>query len=106
MNRCEFIGQTHIGPISSDDIISFFDHNMAAYEILKDIKDANINSIQDLVHSSLRIQVESSNIPELESVVNYVNNEIHNRKNMYDRNFRLEAKIDGNLVNLSIREEF
>ena len=106
MNRCEFIGQTHNGPISSDDVISFFDHTMAAYDIFKDIQDANIHSIQDMVHSSLRLQVESSNIPELESVVNYVNNEIHNRKNMYDRNFKLEATIDGNIVSISIREEF
>ena len=106
MNRCEFLGQTHNGPITSDDIISFFDHNMAAYDILKDIKESNITTIQDLVHSSLKIQVESSNIPELESVVDYVNNEIHNRKNMYDRNFKLEANVEGNVCTLSIREEF
>lgn len=106
MNRCEFIGQTQNGPLSIDDIISFFDHTMAVYDIIKDIKDAHINSIRDIVHSSLRIQVESSNIPELESIVNYVNNEIHNRTNMYNRNFRLEAKINGNIVDLSIREDF
>ena len=106
MNRCEFVGQTHQGAmITVDDVMGFFDHTMAVYDIVKNIEAAHINTIQDIVHSSLKVQVESSNIPELEGVVDHVNNIIHNRADVYGRHFKLEAGIHGNIVELSIHEE-
>ena len=40
MNRLEFIGQTHQGTlVSVDDIVRFFDHMMAAYEIIGNVEE-------------------------------------------------------------------
>lgn len=38
MDRMTFIGQANQGkPLSVDDIIRFFDHTMAAYEVVQEL---------------------------------------------------------------------
>ena len=107
MDRMQFIGQTHQGvSISSvDDIINFFDHTIAAYEIVGDVEDANVHGITDNLHSSLRIQVQSPHQSELDSIVSYINNILHNRKSVYGRTFKVDALQDGQYIELYINEE-
>lgn len=105
MNRIDFIGQTHQGTlVSIDDIIRFFDHTMAAYEILGDVESASVHGSTDNAHSSLTINIESPNLSELQDVVAYINNTIHNRKDIYGKSFRVEADIHGTSVDLFVRE--
>lgn len=106
MNRLEFIGQTHQGTlVSVDDIVRFFDHMMAAYEIVENVEGASVsNPSTDLFNSSLCIKVESSNMSKLLEVVAYINNTIHNRKEIYGKSFRVEAVVDGTSVVLFVRE--
>lgn len=105
MNRLEFIGQTRQGTlVSIDDIVRFFDHIMAAYEIVGDVEGATIRGTTDNLHSSLNIKVESPDIPKLLSVVTYINNTIHNRKEIYGKSFKVEAAINDASVVLFVRE--
>lgn len=106
MNRLEFIGQTHQGTlVSVDDIVRFFDHMMAIYEIVGDVEGATVRSgATDTLHSSLSIKVESPNMSRLMDVVAYINNTIHNRKEIYGKSFMVEAMIDGTSVVLFVRE--
>ena len=106
MNRLEFIGQTHQGTlVSVDDIVRFFDHMMAIYEIVGDVEGATVRSgATDTLHSSLSIKVESPNMSRLMDVVAYINNTIHNRKEIYGKSFMVEAVIDGTSVVLFVRE--
>ena len=106
MNRLEFIGQTHQGTlVSVDDIVRFFDHMMAAYEIIGNVEGATVHgSTTDALHSSLSIKVESPNMSKLLAVVAYINDTIHNRKDIYGKSFEVEATIDGTSVVLFVRE--
>lgn len=105
MDRLEFIGQTRHGTlISVDDIVKFFDHTMAAYEIVGNIEDATVRGTTDSVNSSLSIKVESPNIPRLMEVVSYINNTIHNHKDIYGKSFEVDAAMDGDSVMLFVRE--
>ena len=106
MNRLEFIGQTHQGTlVSVDDIVRFFDHMMAIYEIVGDVEGATVRSgATDTLHSSLSIKVESPNMSRLLDVVAYINNTIHNRKEIYGKSFKVEALVDGTSVVLFVRE--
>ena len=57
MDRIQFIGQTYQGFTSSiDDIINFFDHTMAVYEIVGDTTAANVHGITDSIGQTLKIQ--------------------------------------------------
>ena len=105
MNRLTFIGQTYQGTmVSVDDVIKFFDHTMAAYELVESIDDLQVHGITDPLHSSLTIQVESPNLAKLHEVVAYINETIHNRKDVYGKSFVVEAAINGSLVDLFVRE--
>ena len=106
MNRLEFIGQTHQGTlVSVDDIVRFFDHMMAAYEIVEGVEGAYVRGgTTDNLHSSLSIKVESPNMSRLLDVVAYINNTIHNRKEIYGKSFKVEALVDGTSVVLFVRE--
>lgn len=105
MNRLEFIGQTRHGTfVSVDDIVRFFDHMMAVYEIVGDVEDATVRGTTDSINSSLSIKVESPNMPKLMEVVSYINNTIHNRKDIYGKSFKVDASIDGTGVVLFVRE--
>lgn len=107
MNRVQFIGQTHQGTlVSIDDIINFFDHSMAAYELIGDVENASIHGTPDIAHSSLRIKVESPNLSKLQDVVAYINNTLHNKKDIYGKSFEVEACINGSCVDLFVRENY
>lgn len=105
MNRIEFIGQTHQGSIVSiDDIVRFFDHTIAAYEIVSDIDNASVHGCTDNVNSSLKIQIDSSDTAKLQGLVSYINETIHNKKSIYGKSFNINATLEGNSVELFVRE--
>lgn len=107
MNRLEFIGQTYQGkPVSIDDIINFFDHTMAAYELIGSMQPLHIDGNIDNTYPSLRLQIESPNQSELQKVVNYINNIMNNHTNIYGKYFIIEASIQGNSVDLFVREDY
>lgn len=106
MDRLQFIGQTHKDQhVSADDIVNFFDHTMAAYELVHNVDDVMVCGNTDILHSSLKLKVESPYLSELEEVVNYINNTLHNRKYLYDRTFNVDAKVEGSYVELFVRAE-
>lgn len=105
MNRLEFIGQTRHGTlVSVDDIVRFYDHTMVVYEIIGDVQDAVIHGTTDSINSSLSIKVESPDVPKLMEVVYYINNTIHNRKDIYGKSFKVDASMDGDSAMLFVRE--
>lgn len=107
MDRMTFIGQTTQGkPLSVDDIISYFDHTMAAYELVQGVDDLRVmDSTPDSIHSSLKLQIQSPHTSELDSVVNYINETLHNRKDLYGRSFSINAIIQNSCVELSVNDE-
>lgn len=107
MDRIQFIGQTYQSFTSSiDDIINFFDHTMAVYEIVGDKTAANVHGITDNDRHILKIRAKFNNENELQEVLNYIDNTLHNRKNIYGRNFHVDAHTEGYYIELSVREEY
>ena len=107
MDRLEFIGQTYRGFTSSiDDIINFFDHTMAVYEIVGDTTAANVHGITDSIGQTLKIQATFNSEEELNNLINFINNTLHNRKSIYGRNFLVNAHTEGCYIELSVHEEY
>lgn len=105
MNRLEFIGQAYQNKlISIDDIVVFFDHMMAAYEIIKDIKDIRIDGYIDRIQYIFTIRIDSSNSLNINYLLNYVNSVLHNRKTIYGRTFEINASVEYNRLDLIVRE--
>ena len=95
MNMPDFIGQTYqasVYPI--DDILRFFDHSMAIYDIIKSYNVTGVYGITDNNHYSLQMQI----------MVNYINCTIHNRKDMYGKTFQVNAQSIGTCASLSVQE--
>lgn len=106
MNRLEFIGQTHQGkPVSLEDIVRFFDHTMAAYELVSGIENLHVSGDMNMINSSLRLQIESPNLAKLQEVVDYINTRINNNTYIYGKSFKVEASIHGNSVDLFVCEK-
>lgn len=105
MDRFQFIGQATTGNrITVDDIIQFFDHTMAAYEVVGALDNLRVHGEPDSFSSSLKIFMESPNTSELENVVSYIDNTLHNRKDLYGKTFDIQAKIEGQYVELFVHE--
>lgn len=106
MNRMEFIGQTHQGSVVPiDDIINYFDHIMTAYDVTESMENISIGKIQDNLYSSLKINISSQNQSDLDNLVKNINENLHNRKNTYGRNFTVIANKLESSVELSIQEQ-
>ena len=114
MNMPDFIGQTYqasVYPI--DDILRFFDHSMAIYDIIKSYNVTGVYGITDNNHYSLQMQIMAANPADLDSMVNYINCTllnlqinctIHNRKDMYGKTFQVNAQSIGTCASLSVQE--
>ena len=107
MDRMQFIGQTYQGFTSSvDDIVNFFDHTMAAYEIVGEKPVANVHGVTDIVNQTLVIKATIKDENELQEVVNNINNTLHNRKEVYGRSFYVDAHTKGPYIELSVHEYY
>ena len=106
MDRMTFIGQSSQGkPLLADDIIKYFDHAMAAYEVVQGVDDMSVvDGTPDDIHSSLKLTIQSSYLLELNDVVNYINNTLQNKKDIYGKSFYIAATIHGENVELSVYE--
>lgn len=105
MDRLEFIGQTYQGFSSSvDDVIKFFDHTMAAYEIVG--KAANVHGVTDIINQTLKIRAVLNSDTELQETLNLINNTLHNRKEAYGKCFYVDAHTEGPYIELSVHEEY
>lgn len=104
MNRLEFICQIHRGRIISvDNIIRFFDHTMAAYNIIGDIKSITINNlIEEKQNSLIRINANIDNQDELNTVVHKVNKDLNNCCEIYNKEFNLNIDINSPAVELTV----
>lgn len=106
MNRLEFIGQTHQGKfVSLEDIVRFFDHTMAAYEIVGNIENLQVSGNINTVYPSLQLKIESPNLSKLQESVQFINTNLKNKAYVYGKAFRIEASIDGNFVDLFVCED-
>ena len=107
MDRMTFIGQTNQSkPLSVDDIVHYFDHTMAAYEVVQGVDDMRVIGTPDNLHSSLKLQIQSPHSSELDDVVNYINDTLHNRKDLYGRSFYISAAVQDSCIELSVNEEY
>ena len=106
MDRIQFIGQTHQGAIELlSDTIQYFDHTMAAYDVVECVDDLSVNRVPDNNCYLLKIKVTSPNGSDLDNMVNYVNNDLHNQIEKYDRTFNVNAIRNSDSVELSISEK-
>lgn len=106
MDRMTFIGQTSQGaPISVDDVIRYFDHTMAAYEVVQGVNDISVvGRVPDDIHSLLKLQIHSPHMSELDDVVSYINNTLNNKKDLYGKSFYISASVQGTCVELSVNQ--
>lgn len=104
MNRLQFLGQAHSRqPISLDNIVTYFDHTMAAYDVLGNICSSIQYTETDEFGYSMKIKATCLNISEMDSVVDYVNNILNNRKKIYDREFNINANVENSCIELDVR---
>lgn len=105
MNMPEFVEQTYqASAYPIDDILRFFDHSMAVYDIIKGYNITGVYGITDINHYSLQMQIMAANPSDLDSMVNYINSTIHNRKDMYGKVFQVNAQSVGSYASLSVQE--
>lgn len=105
MNMPEFVEQTYqASAYPIDDILRFFDHSMAVYDIIKSYNVTGESGITDINHYSLQMQIMAANPSDLDSMVNYINSTIHNRKDMYGKVFQVNAQSVGSYASLSVQE--
>lgn len=106
MDRIDFIGQIYgRQALSIDDVVKFFDHSMAAYEVLQPLQPTSLDSITDKLQSLMIIKTYCPDQSKLVSIEGYVNNVIHNKKNLYGKTFYINTNINGPSVELSVQEE-
>lgn len=107
MNRLSFIGQVIcIDPVvAMHDVVGFFDHAMVMYEVLggntPNIVDKHTDNYQSLMILNLQYPDES----KPDSLERYVNNIIHNHKNLYGKSFNINTDVNGPYVKLSVQQE-
>ena len=105
MNMPEFIGQTYqASTYPIDDLLRFFDHSMAVYDIIKQYNVTDVCGNTDSNHYTLQMRVMTSNPSDLDNMVSYINSVIHNRKDMYGKVFRVDVQSVGMYANLSVQE--
>ena len=104
MNRLQFLGQAHSRrPISLDDIVTYFDHTMAAYDVLGNTSSTIQYTETDEFGYSMKVKATCLNISEMDSGVDDVNNVLSNRKKIYDREFNINANIENSCIELDVR---
>ena len=89
MDRLQFINKTYDGQILLNDIISFFDHTMVAYDILEQIKALPMCSQPDNSHSLLKIKLYDLSEPDMVHLGALINEQLHNYIELYDRAFNI-----------------
>lgn len=106
MNRLEFIGQTYNGiNLTINDVIKYFDHSMAVYESIEGVDKAIVEGQTDEVHSSLKIKLDHLDPSEMEGLVTHINEELHNRKDIYGRKFQIDIIKKDSIIELCVQED-
>lgn len=106
MNRLSFIIESLKGkPISTDELIEYFDHRIAAYEAFKTFNISKVYYEPNNCNYGIKIKAQTSNPSDLDGVVSYVNNILHNREDLYCKRFSIGANNIGSLVEINIKEE-
>ena len=81
MNIPEFIGQTYkASTYPIDDILRFFDHSMAIYDIVKQYNVTGVCGITDSNHYTLQMQIMTSNPSDLANIMIFIIERIYMAK--------------------------
>lgn len=106
MNRLSFIIQSLKGkPISTDELIRYFDNRIAAYEVFKQFDITNVYYEPCVNDFAIKIKAQVSNKANLEKIESYINNILHNRKDLYCKLFNIDTSNDGSLIEMKIKQE-
>ena len=107
MNRLSFIGQIIcIDPVvAMHDIVSFFDHAMVMYEALGEDTPNIVEKYTDNYQSLMILNLQYSDQSKLDNLEGYVNNIIHNHKNLYGKSFNINTDVNGPCIKLSVQQE-
>lgn len=103
MDRLQFINKAYHGQVLLNDIITFFDHTMVAYNVLEQIKSLSMCSQPDNSHSLLIIKLYDLNEADLVYLGALINEQLHNYMEIYDRAFNIYLKYDNNEYELFIQ---
>ena len=104
-NRIEFIGHIYKDSIASmDNIVKFFDHTIAAYEVIGDTDVSSMCGYPDNIGSLLKIKIVSPDITKLQYLENVINTGLHNHTSVYGKSFNISIATEGNCAILSVRE--
>jgi hypothetical protein len=104
MDRLQFIGSIDHGNFvtSPDTIIQFFDHTMAAYDLIGQCND-DID-VKSTIESSLCMNFTISFISSDQALrmVDKIMNYFHNRIELYGKRFLITPNANGNIVGIQI----
>ena len=103
MDRLQFINKVYDGQVLLNDIITFFDHTMVAYNVLEQIKSLPMCSQPDNSQSMLIIKLYDLNEADLVYLGALINEQLHNYMEIYDRAFNIYLKYDNNEYELFIQ---
>lgn len=103
MDRLQFINKVYDGQVLLNDIITFFDHTMVAYNVLEQIKSLPMCSQPDNSHSLLIIKLYDLNEADLVYLGALINEQLYNYMEIYDRAFNIYLKYDNNEYELFIQ---
>lgn len=91
MDRLQFISNTFHDDqmLTLNDIISFFDHTMVAYNVLGTFKKISLYGITDYSHSSIRVKIVDLDTRDMVELEAFINNVLHNHMEIYDHVFNI-----------------
>lgn len=103
MDRLQFIGSINHGDFvsSKDEIIQFFDHIMAAYNLVGQINDidvvTNVNSPYSITFTIL-----FGNRDQAKCMSDRITNDFHNKMSLYCKNFDIHQTLSENVLGIQI----
>lgn len=104
MDRLQFIGSIDHGCFinSQDAIIQFFDHTMAAYDLIGKCNDDI--TIKSNIESPLCMTFTISFISQNQALdmVNRISNHFNNKLELYGKLFNVVPTVDGNKLGIQI----
>lgn len=105
MDRLQFIGSIDHGNfVSSEDaIIQFFDHTMAAYDLIGQYND-DIDVVKSSIESPLcmRFTISFLSPDQALCMIDKIINYFHNHIEIYGKTFHITPNVNGSTIGIQI----
>lgn len=105
MDRLQFIESIDQGAfVSSPNAMHFFDHAMAAYNIVGGFPGVVVRSMFMADPKDISLNIEFLSSEYAQSAYAKITNELHNRMDLYGKIFSFQSVVDNNVLGILIHQ--